>query len=68
MALSLVQLISNRIQDLGITRGELARRMGYANIATGYPSRVESGLCPRQTGTSRDLFRSSGVEVVSRGL
>ena len=35
MELSLVQLIRERMQDLGITRGELARRMGYANIAKG---------------------------------
>ena len=35
MALSLVQLIRQRMQDLGITRGELARRMGYANVAKG---------------------------------
>ena len=35
MAMSLVQLIRKRMKDLDITRGELARRMGYANIAKG---------------------------------
>ncbi len=35
MELSLVQLIRQRMQDLTITRGELARCMGYANIAKG---------------------------------
>lgn len=33
--LSIARLIRRRIQDLGITRGELVRRMGYANIAKG---------------------------------
>ena len=35
MEMSLHQLIHQRMRDLGITRGELARRMGYANIAKG---------------------------------
>ena len=33
--LSIARLIRRRFQDLGITRGELVRRMGYANIAKG---------------------------------
>ena len=35
MELSLDQLIHQRMQELGIGRAELARRMGYANIAKG---------------------------------
>lgn len=35
MALSLDQLIRQRLKELGITRGELARRLGYVNIAKG---------------------------------
>ena len=33
--LSIARLIRQRMQDLGITRGKLVRRMGYANIAKG---------------------------------
>ena len=32
---SIARLIRQRMQDLGITRGKLVRRMGYANIAKG---------------------------------
>ena len=35
MATSLVKLIRQRLKELGITRGELARGMGYANIGKG---------------------------------
>ena len=35
MEMSLGQLIHQRMQELGIGRAELARRMGYANIAKG---------------------------------
>lgn len=33
--LSIARLIRQRMQDLGIARGKLVRRMGYANIAKG---------------------------------
>lgn len=33
--LSIARLIRRRMQDLGIARGKLVRRMGYANIAKG---------------------------------
>lgn len=35
MTLSLVRMISQRQKELAVTRGELVRRMGYANIAKG---------------------------------
>ncbi len=35
MGIPLAQLIQQRMQELGIGRAELARRMGYANIAKG---------------------------------
>jgi len=35
MASSLVELIPQRLKELAIKRGELARRMGYADIAKG---------------------------------
>ncbi len=35
LELSIARLIRKRTQDLGITRGELARRMGYTNVTTG---------------------------------
>ena len=35
MGISLAPLIQQRMQDLGITRAELARRMGYVNIDKG---------------------------------
>ena len=35
MEMSLGQLIHQRMQELGIGRAELARRLGYANIAKG---------------------------------
>ena len=63
MALSLVQLISNRIRELGITRGELARRMGYANVAKG--CRRLDQICARDVKMAENLRiqLAQGLEV-----
>ena len=65
MKLSIARLIRKRTQDLGITRGELARRMGYANIAKGC-RRIDQ-VCHGQVETAvrmRDaLVRGLGVDV-----
>ena len=65
MELSIARLIRKRTQDLGITRGELARRMGYANIAKGC-RRIDQ-VCHGQVETAvrmRDaLVRGLGVDV-----
>ena len=63
MELSLVQLIRERMQDLGITRGELARHMGYANIAKG--CRRLDQICARDVKMAENLRiqLAQGLEV-----
>ncbi len=67
MELSLVQLIRQRMQDLDITRGELARRMGYSNIRKG--CRRIAMICAGDLSlaeTLRDaLSRGLGVDLVN---
>ena len=53
MDLSLARLIRKRTQDLTITRGELARRMGYANIAKG--CRRLDQICAGQVKMAENL-------------
>ena len=61
LELSLARLIRKRMQDLGITRGELARRMGYSNIRKGC-HRIAL-IC------AGDLFLARTLrEALSRGL
>ena len=61
MELSLDQLIHQRMQELGIGRAELARRMGYANIAKGC-RRIDE-IC----GGHVEMAKSLRVEL-SKGL
>ena len=63
MELSIARLIRKRTQDLGITRGELARRMGYANIAKGC-RRIDQ-VCHGQVETAVKLRDAlvRGLEV-----
>ena len=64
--LSLARLIRKRTQDLGITRDELARRMGYSNIRKGCRRIVM--ICAGDlfmADTLREsLFRGLGVDTV----
>ena len=61
MKLSIARLIRKRTQDLGITRGELARRMGYPNVRKG--CRQIAMIC------AGDLFVAETMrEALSRGL
>ena len=53
MELSLDQLIHQRMQELGIGRAELARRMGYANIAKGC-RRIDQ-ICGGHLGRAENL-------------
>ena len=63
--LSLAQLIQPRMRALGITRGDLARRMGYANIAKGC-RRIDQ-ICSEQFEMADNLrvalSRGLGVNV-----
>ena len=72
MELSLVPLIKQRMQDLGIARAELARRMGYVNIDKG--CRRIAQICDghlevaerQRVALSRGL--ALGVEAVDRAI
>ena len=63
MAFSLFQLIRHRMQNLGITRGELARRMGYANVAKG--CRRMDQICARDVriAGNRRVELARGLDV-----
>ena len=72
LAISLAQLILPRMRALGITRGDLARRMGYANIAKGC-RRIDQ-ICSWHVEMAENLrvalSRGLGVnvEVVDRAI
>ncbi len=72
MAISLAQLIQPRMRALGITRGDLARRMGYANIAKGCRriDQICSGHVEMAENLRVALSRGLGVnvEVVDRAI
>ena len=63
MEMTLGQLIHQRMQELGIGRGELARRMGYANIAKGC-RRIDQ-ICGGHLGMAGNLriALSAGLKV-----
>ena len=63
MEMTLDQLIHQRMQELGIGRGELARRMGYANIAKGC-RRIDQ-ICGGHLGMAGNLriALSAGLKV-----
>ncbi len=63
MAISLEKLIHQRMQDLGITRSDLVRRMGYANVAKGC-RRIDQICCGHvEMAKNLRVELSQGLEV-----